>query len=293
MYKKLDEAYANLQDAIKGITRQYPKLIDRIPDIVKKDSGVGPDLARLKNSNDATAVVNNVMSKLAEGDPTEPKFSYLDTILRWYVNGEGANPNLDDMPSVKENLQLFMRYSNAPDSAEFPKSQRNLQMYPTFAKFKDLMDPLKQKSTAKQQQSTSERDYVKNNSEVILGTPGSDFYVLSPKTTEASQILGANTVWCTAYTKSPCRFDEYNQSGKLYIIFAKIGGRNRRYQVHMEREEFADEKNNTINKQQIAELSRFPQYKEFLNMLIEKYYGPYFKAAEQRNSKTPVSKPGA
>jgi hypothetical protein len=60
---------------------------------------------------------------------------------------------------------------------------------------------------------------------------------------------------------------------------ANIGGKLSRYQFHPETNEWKALNNSDITNRDITALSTFPEYTQFLNMLIKKYYGKYFDEA--------------
>lgn len=68
-----------------------------------------------------------------------------------------------------------------------------------------------------------------------------------------------------------------NKRGDVYIIYANINGKQRKFQLHYESNQFKNEYGYKISKRDIASLSRIPQYTDFLNRLIEKHYGEYFQ----------------
>lgn len=89
-----------------------------------------------------------------------------------------------------------------------------------------------------------------------------------------------DVAWCTGAMghnengTEKTLFNTYSgdDKGKLYIIFTTLGGEKRRFQLQMEKGEFMHEGNQPVTKEDIAELSKVPQYTEFLNYLIKKYY---------------------
>ena len=123
--------------------------------------------------------------------------------------------------------------------------------------------------SAKQQQKM-----VKSDAEKIIDTP--DFKVIVPKTEAASQLYGAGTKWCTAAEKD-CMFDSYSSKGPLYIIIAGPGDNAKKYQLHYETDSFMNERDTPIKAADIKYLSGFPQYTDFLNMLIKKHYSKFIE----------------
>jgi hypothetical protein len=128
----------------------------------------------------------------------------------------------------------------------------------------------------------------------IVGSPSTNdtFHAFTVNNKFASMYFGgvllndyypkAAVGWCTGLLghseKAPhverTQFDTYHGEGKgkIYIIFTKLKGMKRRFQLHMEKDQFMQEDNTAIPKEDIAELSKIPEYTEFLNFLIKKYY---------------------
>ena len=94
--------------------------------------------------------------------------------------------------------------------------------------------------------------------------------VVVPETQEAAKLYGKGTKWCTA-GESNNMFDYYNKSGPLYILLANIGGTDRKFQLHFQQEQFMNERDQPLTAKDIKDLSSIPAYKDFLNMMIEKY----------------------
>ena len=59
---------------------------------------------------------------------------------------------------------------------------------------------------------------------------------------------------------------------------ANLGGKARKFQLHMEDNSFMNERDLAIGKPDISALSKIPEYTQFLNFLIKKYYGKYLGA---------------
>lgn len=114
-----------------------------------------------------------------------------------------------------------------------------------------------------------EKFYKKGHMTKHVDSP--NFEVIVPHTQEASNHLGKGKEckWCTAEPEEEHnRFHDHNDQGDLYVIRAG----DRRYQLHYETDQFMDEKDAPVSKEDIEYLSGFPQYKQFLDMMIKKHY---------------------
>lgn len=80
--------------------------------------------------------------------------------------------------------------------------------------------------------------------------------VVIPKTHRASCKYGANTRWCTTYRDDTSYYDQYSKDGPLIIIIKKPsqiamgdtakGEGGRKWQIHLESDQWMDEKDNPI-----------------------------------------------
>lgn len=204
-----------------------------------------------------------------------PAAKYLVRFARWYASHNFTLADITSENGVKAKLEEFDKdtVKRALVAAGHPNDINN---YPTYHEFTAAIDPIltqgvqsgKEKKAEKRADVTKLMDYA-------------DFKVYLPQSEAASQFYGSGTSWCTAYTKAemPCQFNKYHAQGELYIIWArddsgspkaKQGGR--KFQIHMENNEFKNSLNNEVDKEDIHWLSQIPHYKELLEYLINKYY---------------------
>lgn len=214
-------------------------------------------------SKDATKIA----SALAEFDPSKNKQA-LGWIAKQYIAGSFK---LEDREKIKKSLELFFKLASMKNDK---LKNKDLMSYKTLDSLYDALEPFEKSEggalSAKQQQKM-----VKSDAEKIIDTP--DFKVIVPKTEAASQLYGAGTKWCTAAEKD-CMFDSYNRQGPLYVIIAGAGDSAKKYQLHYETDSFMDERDVRVKDSDIKYLSKFPAYKDFLNMLIKKHYGKFIEA---------------
>ena len=106
---------------------------------------------------------------------------------------------------------------------------------------------------------------AKNDIDVVYEDDG--WFVLVPKSMEASIYWGSKTNWCTATkTIENNRFEEYNDSGKLYININKQTGE--KYQFHFENLEFNDQENEDIESPVLGYIHASKGLSEFYKGLI-------------------------
>ena len=202
-----------------------------------------------------------VIGELKKADPEDGK--NIVWLARQYAEGQFK---LEDISGLRLSLELFR------------KNLRNIQKkdlnaYKNLGEFYDAVEPFRDGKEAALSAKELAKQTKLKGAEKIVDKP--NFKVISPKTEEAACLYGAGTTWCTAATKSENRFEHYHAKGPLYIIMTKIGGKDRKWQFHVENNEYKQENDQDISKSDIAALSKMPEYTEFLNMLIKKHYGKY------------------
>lgn len=249
----------------------YPTLLENkesrrrgIMNNTAKVTGIESAIASDRNFTADSA--EQALAALADADPSRNgKF------VNWIVDRYIANDFLmEDLPRVKRALENFETVSAQLD-------KKDINQYRKLSDLEDAIEPLltqQQPVTGKGQQRLA-KDKAKAESEIIINTP--NFKVVVPKTEEASCFWGRGTKWCTAATDSDNMFNIYHKQGPIYTIMAKIDGTVRKFQLHYKSDQFMDEKDNPVNKSDIAALSEIPEYKQFLESLISKHYGQYFK----------------
>ena len=201
-----------------------------------------------------------IAAVLAEFDPT-PNKKALSFIAKLYVNGA---IRAEDKKKINSSIELFYKVVNKLKNKDLMSYKNLNDLYDALAPFEDND---KDALSARQQ-----KKLAKSDAEKLIDTP--DFKVIIPKTEEAARYYGANTKWCTA-ADDDCMFDHYNAQGPLFVIIAGEGAKARKFQLHYESGQFMDERDVELSSSDIAYLSKFPQYKEFLEHLIDKHYGKF------------------
>lgn len=208
---------------------------------------------------------HGISAALAEFDPTVNKKA-LNFIAKIYVVGAIRD---EDKNKIKASLNLFFQVSNKLEN-------KDLMSYKTLDDLYDALEPFekneKDSLSAKQQ-----KKLVKSDAEKLIDT--ADFKVIIPKSEAAATYYGANTKWCTAADKENM-FAEYHSEGPIYIIIAGSGASAKKFQFHYESAQFMNARDVELNARDIKYLSKFPQYREFLDMLITKHYGELLKRAK-------------
>lgn len=199
----------------------------------------------------------DIVDTLKQADPTQKK-AYLQFLAKLYTKGQFR---LEDVARINKELTLYDKIK-----PKLPVEQRNIL---SFQKLSDLYNVLKPFESP-EQDTRSNREVKKENklegAKVIIDTP--NFKVYEMLTEAACKLYGKGTKWCTAGDQDN-QFDNYHKQGAIYVIMAG----DRKFQLQMESDQFMEEHDLDIQETGDVEfLSKFPQYTEFLNMLIKKYY---------------------
>ncbi len=222
-----------------------------------------------QGETDPTTITNT----LSTFDPERGK--NLPWIARLY---NAKQFRLHDQEQILNLIRDFIRYK--------PRLQiKDLNSYSTLDQLYTAIEPLQDddpdllltKGDKERMISSEELNIDRRPFEATrqFYSPGK-FAIIIPKTLESSQFYAKDTKWCTRF---PENFKSYSSQGPLYIIMANIGGKLARYQFHPETDEWKTSNNSDISDRDITALSTFPEYTQFLNMLIKKYYGKYFDEA--------------
>lgn len=198
----------------------------------------------------------DVVERLKAADP---KSKNLVWIARMYAAGEFK---FEDLARMKDELEKFEKVKS-----KLPNKDLN--------SYKNLGDLYAAIDTVKPEEAKSEREKEKElKGDVTWLIRSPEYKALIPKTKEASCIYGAGTRWCTAATGSHNYFDSYSKQGDLIIIIAKVGGKDRKFQLHYESGSFMDENDRPVTQDspEVAGLSKHPEHAQLINMLIAKHY---------------------
>ena len=220
-----------------------------------------------------------------QGQPRIPPGKYLNFLINMYA--KKPNPNqanytpefkLEDHEAIRKALNLYHRHFEKKEIKEKISD-------PGFniAKLKDVVKPFDKEYQYQQSLSGPNWQVVIINRQGIEdinrfpeGELKTWYNSLAEKDPQngflAAQKLAQGTDWCT---KGQAQFESYTRDGrKLYVLLAG----SRKWQLHMETDQFMDEKDNDIknNQADIRLLSNIPQYTRFLDTLIKQYYGKWF-----------------
>jgi hypothetical protein len=169
---------------------------------------------------------NKLINLFVDADPTTNK-NYTKWMIRTYI--AGGIRHLEDLSRCKAALILFDKFK-----PRLPADQRDIGKIKKLSDLENLVEQFAEAKTGKQEKAEEKAKLYKEIDTLYSGPEGK---ILIPKTEEASCFLGRGTKWCTAATESENYFDQYNKSGRLYIILTSDGSK---YQFHFENGEFTD-----------------------------------------------------
>lgn len=221
---------------------------EKIEAALQKDTGRKP-----QGVNDALSVAKHFEAAVP------PKA--LQWTIGQYIKG---NLKLEDAGKISKDLELFYRHQ-----AKLPKKDLN-----QYKKPGELYDALENVEGV-QSKREAKRITKHEGADYLIKTP--NFKALILKTHDAACHYGSNTKWCTAAKDDPSMFDHYTEQGPIYVLIATPpdGGKPRKFQLHYESDQFMNERDEELSEEEIEFLSQFPEYKEFLEILIDKHYVPH------------------
>jgi len=149
--------------------------------------------------------VDDLLAAFENSDPTNNK-QYVVWIANRYNKQEFRYEDLSRVAAALTKFQTYQRNL----------SERDINKY-TLLQLENAIEKIesgKSQETSKFTDELPEQTKTVKYDVLYQGPLG---WLVRPETQEASQILGRQTKWCTAYTTAQCAFDDYNQEGNLYI----------------------------------------------------------------------------
>ena len=184
----------------------------------------------------------NDFNKLVSADPTA-KPNEMGKFGKWILNlYRNGKLKVGDTPELNYALSYFIKFYNKIEKKDINQYHSVGELYQVIKPFAEDPNQATSKTDAnrKAKEEGAEKFYEDDTWLVVI-----------PKTEEASCLYGKGTMWCTAATEGENKFNEYNQSGNLYININKKTGK--KYQFFFgEKEgsekipEFRDEENSEL-----------------------------------------------
>jgi hypothetical protein len=177
----------------------------------------------------------NKINQIIPQDNNQFNRGYFEWLYRMYANNKFA---LNDLNDIKNYLILFKKFINV-----IPQDKRDIN---NFKSIDDLYDVVKEFEGREDEIPTSKTQEIKQikEKEIKKICEVGDWHIYVPLTERASCLVGKGTKWCTSGEEDNM-FDDYNENGPLYVILDK--GNNKKYQIHLQRQELTDETNRPID----------------------------------------------
>lgn len=201
-------------------------------------------------SDQVSDFINTILEAIEAKDPTQNK-QYTQWLARMYSNGglkfEDINRhNLLSLYVIAKRRQMIK-----PEHADINK----------FRTYKDFEDAIFPYDLTNKLHTDDEKKVVnKGTSNVVYND--ANVRIVVPEDEAAACYYGQGTRWCTA-GDSNNQFDNYNSSGKLYIMLPKSPTYpGEKYQLHFPDTQFMDPKDDPVSPMWLL-TQRFPNTFEF------------------------------
>ena len=185
---------------------------------------------------DTDIIPEDIFKKFEEGDPSKNK-KYLEWMCKQYSVIQERPEHIVDVINVYDSLV-----------------SRNVIKEKDINAFKSLTDVEELISTSSKTRTKTEiKKSVKKDADVVLDNE--NYFIIVPKSHEASKVYGKNTKWCTTY-KSREYWDKYTDKGvKFYYIVNKADNKKYAVAVYLDgTKEVYDEKDDNISYNELKQL---------------------------------------
>lgn len=221
-------------------------------------------MAQRDNSENARGLNSKQVIQILRGmDPTNGKFlTYLVTQYIKPDNQGGLRFRLEDTENVRNVLQNFIRYKNNLDKKDI-NQYSNIQDL-----FNVIYDLERSRAPAPKSKGEEEREKLQGAKLILSGPNIKIFEITTPEAARAVA-LKYQTNWCTLGQNYSVG---YLRQGNLYVIVVTEGDKVRAWQFHYESSQLRNEADASISDSDKALLSNFPEYIQFIDMMIRRHY---------------------
>ena len=198
---------------------------------------------------DKTNLVNDILTAIEAHDPTANK-QYTPWLARMYAKS-GGGLWLENI----NRMDLIGLFDLAKKRRIVKPEHADINRFKWYQDFEDEMETHYNFFDELEAESMPEGKATKPyEDDTVL--------VVVPEDEAASCKYGRNTRWCTAATKGFNRFEEYNRTGKLYILIPKQPVYDgEKYQLHFQSSQYMNEDDEPVTLSEI--FKRFPNLKDF------------------------------
>jgi hypothetical protein len=193
-------------------------------------------------------IIDVILAEIEAKDPTQNK-QFTQWMSRAWAAANGSL-SLEDLNKGN----LLYTYESAKRAKLIPLEAADIGRFKSYKEFENWM--ITNQVDKRLSDATSMRELSQSNVTKLYADSNATLIV--PNDEEAACKYGANTKWCTAATKSENYFNSYNKRGKIYIIIPKKPQhQGEKYQIHFEKGEFKNEKNQNVSAKFLL-TERFP-----------------------------------
>jgi len=235
----------------------------------------GDQLKKILIRDSLSISVENLIDLIIDADPSQDG-KYTEWIITNYINDwikyqeiSNVKPALIDFLILFNNDKLSLGIIDSKTGKINPWTiETNINNYCgligcTVKKFKKigLNDILNKNVTFlnEYKKEKQEEEIAKSSTRLVFENELVKVY--QPLTTESACKYGQGTKWCTAATTSENRYNEYSQSGPMFIIIPKnpkyLG---EKYQYLHNKEQYTNEENISVDRKEL--FTKFKMYHE-------------------------------
>ena len=222
-------------------------------------------MAQNDNSENARGATSRKIIQILRGmDPTNGKF--LTYLVTQYIKPDDEGRikfRLEDTENIRNVLQNFLRYRNTLE-------KKDINQYKNIHELVSKMYELQQANAPVPKTKGEEEREKLEGAKVILKGP--NIKIIEVTTPEASMALSLkySPTWCTRGESHSIR---YLKDGNLFVIVVQEPNKPlRAWQFHYESSQIMDELDRPISPNDKALLSKFPEYVQFIDMMIRRHY---------------------
>lgn len=199
--------------------------------------------------NVQTDLINAILAEIETKDPS-PNKGYVPWLAKMYAKGD---VKLEDL-----NRGDLLRYYDVGKKRRMIKPEHaDINRFKSYKDFANVMltGPYDLNAIIPSEEQSDSGKAIKAYSD-------ENVTIIIPEDEAAACKYGRNTRWCTASTKGHNMFDNYNRTGKLYILIPKQPKYDgEKYQLHFSSSSYMDENDDPVPLSDV--LNRFPGTKEF------------------------------
>ena len=194
--------------------------------------------------------INAILAAIEERDPS-PNKQYVPWLARMYAKS-GGGVGIEDL----NRGDLLAAFDTAKKRRMVKPEHADINRYKWYHDFEDTMEAEYNnfEDLGRDEQPEGKATKVYNDENVT---------VVVPEDEAAACKYGRNTRWCTASTRGQNMFDQYNRTGKLYILIPKQPKyEGEKYQIHFASNSYMDENDDPVSGMWLIK-DRFPGLKQF------------------------------